>query len=168
MYKFDFVLVFFESFLKFKQLQFNLHETDLLLRYLSHHLTWHCSSISKYLHRFARNLQHLSANCFCYCSWASVAFWSSLVPLGPPWHSGLLSPKSNKQTNMILSEIYVKNYKSFRDLNTWTVQSQCSNVEATASTRADAPHTKLCIPSNIKGNCSGDLLFSSFIWTDKK
>ena len=30
-------------------------------RYLSHHLTWHCSSISEDLHRFARDLQHLLA-----------------------------------------------------------------------------------------------------------
>ena len=27
-------------------LQLNLHETDLLFRYLSHHLTWHCLLIS--------------------------------------------------------------------------------------------------------------------------
>ena len=39
--------------------QLNLHETDLLFWYLSHHLTWQCSSISEDLHRFARNLQHL-------------------------------------------------------------------------------------------------------------
>ena len=26
----------------YKQLQLNLHETDLLSRYLSHHFTWHC------------------------------------------------------------------------------------------------------------------------------
>ena len=26
----------------FDQLHLNLHETDLLFRYLSHHLTWHC------------------------------------------------------------------------------------------------------------------------------
>ena len=42
----------------------NLHETDLLFRYLSHHLTWHCSSISEDLHRFARNLQHMNAKLF--------------------------------------------------------------------------------------------------------
>ena len=29
----------------------HLHETDLLFRYLCHHLTWHCSSISEDLHR---------------------------------------------------------------------------------------------------------------------
>ena len=46
--------------------QLNLHETDLLFRYLSHHLTWHCSSISEDLHRFA---QIWSQNCFCYCFW---------------------------------------------------------------------------------------------------
>ena len=45
-------------------LQLNLHETDLLFRYLSHHLTWHCSSISEDLHRFARNLQHMNAKLF--------------------------------------------------------------------------------------------------------
>ena len=28
------------------KLQLNLHETDLLFRYLSHHLTWHCLLIS--------------------------------------------------------------------------------------------------------------------------
>ena len=33
--------------------QLNLHETDLSFRYLSHHLTWHCSSISEDLHKFA-------------------------------------------------------------------------------------------------------------------
>ena len=27
---------------KLIQLQLNLHETDLLFRYLSHHVTWHC------------------------------------------------------------------------------------------------------------------------------
>ena len=46
------------------RLQLNLHETDLFYRYPSHHLTWHCSTISEDLHRFARNLQHLSANLF--------------------------------------------------------------------------------------------------------
>ena len=43
-------------------------------------------------------------------------------------------------------------YKIIKVLETlisWTVQSQCSNVEATASTRAVAPHTKLYISSNI-------------------
>ena len=39
--------------LAYQSLQLNLHETDLLFRYLSHHLTWHCSSIED-LHRFAR------------------------------------------------------------------------------------------------------------------
>ena len=29
-----------------------VHEIDLLFRYLNHHLTWHCSSISEDLHRF--------------------------------------------------------------------------------------------------------------------
>ena len=46
------------------KLQLNLHETDLLFQYLSHHLTWHCSSISEDLHRFARNLQHMNAKLF--------------------------------------------------------------------------------------------------------
>ena len=36
------------------QVQLNLHETDLLFQYLSHHLTWHCSSIYEDLHRFAQ------------------------------------------------------------------------------------------------------------------
>ena len=31
---------------------------------LSHHLTWHCSSISEDLHRFTRNLQHLLTKLF--------------------------------------------------------------------------------------------------------
>ena len=35
-------------------LQLNLHETDLLFRYLCHHLTWHCSSNYEDLHRFER------------------------------------------------------------------------------------------------------------------
>ena len=48
----------------FTILQLNLHETDLLFCYLSHHLTWHLSSISEDLHRFARRLQHLSAKLF--------------------------------------------------------------------------------------------------------
>ena len=43
-------------------IQLNLHKTDLL----SHHLTWHCSSIYEYSHRFA---QIWSQNCFCYCFW---------------------------------------------------------------------------------------------------
>ena len=45
-------------------IQLNLHETDLLFRYLRHHLTWHCSSISEDLHRFARNLQHMNTKLF--------------------------------------------------------------------------------------------------------
>ena len=45
-------------------IQLNLHETDLLFQYLSHHLTWQCSSISEDLHRFARNLQHLLSKLF--------------------------------------------------------------------------------------------------------
>ena len=44
----------------------NKHYTDLLFRYLSHHLTWHCYSIYEDLHRFA---QICSQNCFCYCFW---------------------------------------------------------------------------------------------------
>jgi hypothetical protein len=51
-------------FITRKVVQLNLHETDLLFRYLSHHLIWHCSSISDDLHRFARHLQHLSAKLF--------------------------------------------------------------------------------------------------------
>ena len=50
--------------LHYNFLQLNLYQTDLLFWYLSHHLTWHCSSISEYLHRFARNLQHLLAKLF--------------------------------------------------------------------------------------------------------
>ena len=42
-------------------LQLILHETDLLFRYLSHHLKWHCSSIYEDLHRFA---QIWAKNCF--------------------------------------------------------------------------------------------------------
>ena len=38
------------GFLFFVQL--NLHETDLLFRYLSHDLTWHCYSIYENLHRY--------------------------------------------------------------------------------------------------------------------
>ena len=45
-------------------IQLNLYETDLLFRYLSHDLTWHCSSIYEKLHRFA---QIWAQNCFCYC-----------------------------------------------------------------------------------------------------
>ena len=56
--KFLLVIRFFYVLLCLVQL--NLNETNLLFRYLSHHLTWHCSSISGDLHRFARNLQHLS------------------------------------------------------------------------------------------------------------
>ena len=32
-----------------------------MFRYLSHNLTWHCSSISEDLRRFARNLQYMKA-----------------------------------------------------------------------------------------------------------
>ena len=39
--------------------QLNLHETDLLFRYLSHHLTWHCSSISK----ICTDLQEICSIC---------------------------------------------------------------------------------------------------------
>ena len=46
------------------RVQLNLHETYLLFRYLSHHLTWYCFSISEDLHRFARNLQYLSTKLF--------------------------------------------------------------------------------------------------------
>ena len=101
------------------------------------------------------------------CRWLSLGFCG---PLGLPWTSAAplalrATEPQIKQTNMILSEIYVQNYKSFRNLNSWTVQSQCSNVEATASTRADAPHTKLYIPSNINPRRK---LLSSIIWADKK
>ena len=46
------------SFLKFFKsfLQLIIHETDLLFRNLSRQQTWHCSSISEDLQRFARNL----------------------------------------------------------------------------------------------------------------
>ena len=54
------------GFFEFSDIQLNLHETDLLFRYLSHHLTWQCSSISENLDRFARNLQHNNAKLFCY------------------------------------------------------------------------------------------------------
>ena len=84
-------------------------------------------------------------------------------PFWLPWPSGLLSPRSNNKQYM--SEIYIKNNKSFRNLNSWTVQSQCSNVEATASTRAVAPHTKLYIPCNINPRRK---LLNTDIWTDKK
>ena len=33
-------------------IQLNIHETDLSNQYLSHHLTWHCSSIYEDLHGF--------------------------------------------------------------------------------------------------------------------
>ena len=46
--------------------QLNLHETDLLFRYLSHHLTWHCFSISEDLQEICSIWMQ---NCFCYCSW---------------------------------------------------------------------------------------------------
>ena len=36
----------FSRILNFLFVQLNLHETDLLFRYLSHHLTWHCLLIS--------------------------------------------------------------------------------------------------------------------------
>ena len=49
---------------KLGEVQLNLHEIDLLFRYLNHHLTWHCSSISEDLHWFARNLQHWNAKLF--------------------------------------------------------------------------------------------------------
>ena len=45
-------------------IQLNLHETDLLFQYLSHHLTWHCSSISEDLQEIC---SICSQNCFCYC-----------------------------------------------------------------------------------------------------
>ena len=46
--------------------QLNLHETDLLFRYLSHHLTWHCFSISEDLHRFAAFACKFVC-CYCFC-----------------------------------------------------------------------------------------------------
>ena len=39
--------------LHYNFLQLNLYQTDLLFWYLSHHLTWHCSSISEDLLNFA-------------------------------------------------------------------------------------------------------------------
>ena len=56
-------------------------------------------------------------------------------------------------------------YKIIKVLETlisWTVQSQCSNVEATASTRAVAPHTKLYIPSIISHSSSQQRLYQKF------
>ena len=43
-------------------LQLNLHETDLLFRYLSHHLTWHCSSMYEDLHIFERKSVQIFKN----------------------------------------------------------------------------------------------------------
>ena len=43
----------FDNKIRLGPLQLNLHETDLLFRYSSHHLTWHCSRIYEDLHRFA-------------------------------------------------------------------------------------------------------------------
>ena len=43
-------------------LQLNLHETDLLFRYLCHHLTWHCSSNYEDLHRFERKSVQIFIN----------------------------------------------------------------------------------------------------------
>ena len=71
-YLYDFHKSFFRNHLnalflrnvKTSGLQLNLHETDLLFWYLSHHLTWHCFSISEDLHRFARNLQHMNIKLF--------------------------------------------------------------------------------------------------------
>ena len=50
--------------MKTKYVQLNLHETDLLFWYLSHHLTWHCSSISEDVYRFARHLLHMNIKLF--------------------------------------------------------------------------------------------------------
>ena len=44
-------------------LQLNLHQTNLLFRYLSHHLTWHCSSIYEDLHRYARKIVFVIVEC---------------------------------------------------------------------------------------------------------
>ena len=79
----------------FIDVQLNLHVTDLLFRYLSHHLTWHCFSISKDLHRFARNLQHMSTKLFLLLflnnfsrathknnnksNFALICFWSQIM-----------------------------------------------------------------------------------------
>ena len=49
-----------------EELQLNLHETDILCRYLSHHLIWQCSSISEDLQEIC---SICSQNCFCYCFW---------------------------------------------------------------------------------------------------
>ena len=43
-------------------IQLNLHETDLLVRYLSHHLAWHCSSIYEDLHTFERKSVQIFIN----------------------------------------------------------------------------------------------------------
>ena len=63
---------FFQNFWSFSSIseviQLNIHETNLIFQYLSHYLTWHCSSISEDLHRFARNLKHLLAKLFLFCS----------------------------------------------------------------------------------------------------
>ena len=53
------------SGLIFAFVQLNLHETDLLFRYLSHHLARRCSSIYEDLHRFA-NFFLLFLNNFAY------------------------------------------------------------------------------------------------------
>ena len=50
--------------LALQTVQLNLHETDLSFLYLSHHLTWQCSSISEDLLEIC---SICSQNCFCYC-----------------------------------------------------------------------------------------------------
>ena len=44
-------------------IQLNLHQTNLLFRYLSHHLTWHFSSIYEDLHRYARKIVFVIVAC---------------------------------------------------------------------------------------------------------
>ena len=46
----------------FKMLQLNLYQTDQLFWYLSHHLTWHCSSIYKDLHKVQIWTQSMISN----------------------------------------------------------------------------------------------------------
>ena len=39
-----------------QKVQFNVHETDLQFRYVSHHLTWYCSRIYENLQRYERKI----------------------------------------------------------------------------------------------------------------
>ena len=47
-------------------IQLNLHETDLLFRYLSHHLTWHCPIFLKICTDLQEICSICSQNCFCF------------------------------------------------------------------------------------------------------